>query len=634
MKKTGIAVSEMRRPTAFWPSLLHLTALFALALLLSGQARGEEKIIRSHGMSTFGDLKYPADFTHFDYVNPDAPKGGYFSTWAFGTFDSLSPYILKGNAAALSTVFYDSLMTGNLDEPDAIYGLVAHTVEYPESREWVAFEMRPEATFRDGTPVTADDVVFSFETLRDKGQPAYKVLFQGIEGAEALGPHKVKFTFDPDGALRELPLTVAGLPIFSRAYYETRDFTETTLEPPMGSGAYTLESVKPGRSVSYRRRDDYWARDLPVNVGQSNFDILTVEYFADYTTAFEAFKAGAYAYREEFQSKIWATSYNFPAIENGWVKVESLPDGRPAGTQGFWFNLRREKFQDPRVRQAIGMAFNFEWSNQSLFYGLYTRTDSFWENSNLQAEGLPGPEELALLEPLRGQIPDSVFTEPAVLPETSRPAKVGDRKNLRKAGKLLTEAGWIVGDDGLRRNSKGEVLRIEFLNDSPSFERIVAPYVENLKRLGIEAGAQRVDVAQAQEREKNFEYDIVTQRYAMSQTPGIELRGIFGSQSAEVKGSNNIAGLANPAVDALIEQIEEAKTREDLNTAVRALDRVLRSLHIWVPQWYKPVHNIAYFDMYDRPYTDSPPKISLGEISLWWFNPEKAEALRAAGALR
>ncbi len=612
-----------------------LVVLIAGLVATAAEAAGDDQaIIKAHGVSTFGELKYEKDFDHFDYVNPDAPKGGTFSTWAFGNFDSLSPYILKGNAAALSTVFFDTLMTGGLDEPDAMYGLVAHTVEYPESREWVIFHMRPEAEFSDGTQVTAEDVVFSYEALRDKGQPSYRVLFRDFKSVEALDRHRVKFTFNPEGALRELLLSAAGLPIFSKEYYETRDFGESTLEPPLGSGPYMLEEVDAGNSVTYKRRDDYWAKDLNVNVGQNNFDRITIEYFADYTTAFEAFKGGAYAYREEFQSLIWATAYNFPAIKQGHVKVETLPDGRPAGTQGWWFNLRREKFSDPRVRKAISMAFNFEWSNESLFYGLYERTDSFWENSDLQAEGMPSEAELALLEPLREHLPEAVFTEPAFTPAQSKPGDVADRRVLRRASRLLDAAGWTVGERGIRTNEAGERLSVEILNDSASFERIINPYVENLKRLGVDVRYVRVDSAQLQEREKKFDFDITTRRYAMSMTPGIELRGMFGSDAATAQGSSNIAGVSSPAVDSLIKAIENARSREDLNVAVSALDRVLRAMHIWVPQWYKPSHNIAWFDMFERPYEDTPPMMGLGEISIWWYNPQKHQALIDAGALR
>lgn len=614
---------------------LTLVLIFSLVELgARSPVVAEPRVLSSHGLSSFGELKYPKDFAHFEYVNPAAPKAGTFSTWAFGKFDSLSPYILKGNAAAGASVFFDSLMVGSLDEPDAMYGLVAHTVEYPETREWVIFHMRPEARFWDGSALTAHDVVFSYEILREKGQPVYKVLLKDFIKVEALDDYTVKFTFEPDGALRELPMTAAGLPIFSRAYYAERDFSDSTLEEPLGSGPYRLDDVRAGTMVSYRRNPDYWAKDLNVSVGSNNFDKLKIEYFADYTTAFEAFKAGAYAYREEFLSLLWATSYDFPAIKQGWVKVENLPDGRPAGTQGWWFNLRRPVFADPRVREAIGMAFNFEWSNESLFYGIYTRTDSFWENSNMQAEGMPSEAELALLTPLREHLPETVFSAPAWTPAVSKPASVADRRILRQAGKLLDAAGWSVGTDGVRVNSSGERLKIEFLNDSPSFERIVNPYIENLSRLGVEVVSERVDSAQAQEREKNFDFDITTRRYSMSQTPGVELRGMFGSQAASLEGSNNVAGVANPAVDALITKIENATTREDLTVAVKALDRTLRALHIWVPQWYKASHNIAYFDMFERPYSDTPPMTSLGETSIWWFNADKAEALRAAGVLQ
>ncbi len=630
----ALVLTQERAFASMLALVFPLIAACALLLALAAPLRAEGDVIRSHGLSAFGDLKYDAGFTHFDYVNPDAPKSGTFSTWAFGTFDSLSPYILKGNAAAGATVFFDTLMTGNLDEPDAMYGLLADRVEYPASREWVIFHLRPEAKFSDGTQVTAADVVFSYEVLRQKGQPVYKVLLKDFVKVEALDASRVKFTFDPAAPLRDMPMTAGGLPVFSKAYYETRDFAESTLEPPLGSGPYALEEVKPGSYVTYKRRDDYWAKDLNVNVGQNNFDRIKFEYFADYTTAFEAFKGGAYAYREEFLSLLWATAYDFPAIAKGWVKVETLPDGRAAGTQGWFFNLRRPILQDARVRQAISMAFNFEWSNESLFYGLYTRTDSFWENSELQAEGMPSEAELALLEPLREDIPEAVFTEPAFVPAVSKPGNVADRRVLRRAGKLLEEAGWSVGPDGIRVNDKGQTLTIEFLNDSASFERIVNPYVENLKRLGIDVNYNRVDSAQAQEREKKFDFDITTRRYSMSETPGIELRGMLGMDAASAEGSANIAGVSNPAVDSLIRTIENAKSREELDVAVKALDRVLCAMHIWVPQWYKPAHNIAYFDMYDRPYTDNPPKISLGETSLWWHNPDKEAALRAAGAIR
>jgi microcin C transport system substrate-binding protein len=616
---------------AAWLAGVATVAAFLLAGAALGQETaedGEQEIIVSHGISTFGDLKYGPD-EPFDYVNVDAPKGGEFSTWAFGTFDSLNPYILRGTAASLSTIFYDSLMIGSSDEPDAMYGLVAETIEYPEDRTWAIFNMRPEATFADGTPVTADDVVFTYEVLVEKGQPSYRVILDDIASVEALDTHRVRFDFVEGVETRELPMTAGGLPIFSRAYWEGRDFAESTLEPPLGSGAYRLVRADPGRSVIYERRDDYWAWDLPIMQGRRNFDRLRVEYFADYTAAFEAFKGGAYHFRTEFSSLEWATGYDFPALDRGWVVQESLPDGRPNGTQGFFFNLRRPIFEDPRVREALAMMFNFEWSNETLFYGLYERTDSFWENSHLQAEGLPNEDELALLEPIRDLVPESVFTEPAYTPPVWSTTAL-DRRALREAGRLLEEAGWTM-QGNVRRNEAGQPLRIEILNDSPSFDRIINPYVENLRRLGVDAVYTRVDNAQRIEREKSFDFDMTSRRYVMSLTPGPELRGMFGSRSAEIPDASNIMGLANEGVDHLIRAVEAADTREDNEIAVRALDRVLRSLHIWVPNWYNPNHNIAYLDVYRRPEQGLPP-FAMGEIDFWWYDQDRAAELRAAGA--
>lgn len=604
-----------------------LSTLLALFAYLSF-SYAEEKIITSHGISTFGDLKYGPDFPHFDYVNPDAPKGGEFSTWAFGTFDSMSPYILKGQAAALSSIMFESLMSGSADEPDSMYGLLAESIEYPENRQWAIFNIRPEARFSDDSPVTAEDVVFSFNVLYEKGRPSFKSTLRDIEKVEALGPLRVKFTFKEGTNTRELPALAAGLPIFSKAYYADRDFAESTLEPAVGSGEYILDKIVPGKTVSYVRRDNYWGKDLPINRGRGNFNRLIIEYYADYTAAFEGFKGGVYTFREEFLSKLWATSYDFPALKKGWVVQKTLPDGNPSGTQGFWINTRKEKFQDIRVRKAIGLMFNFEWSNQTLFYDLYTRTDSFWENSPMQASGLPDAAELTLLEPLKDHLPSSIFTESAYVPHISKPRQL-DRSALREAGQLLDAAGWQIVN-GLRTNDKGEVLSVEFLNDSPSFERISNPYIANLKRLGIDAKLVSVDAAQATERQKNFDFDIVVQRYVMSLTPGIELRGLFGSETAGINGSRNLSGVRNPAIDVLLVAIETATSREELETAVRALDRSLRALHIWVPQWYKAAHNLAYLDIYEHPET--LPPYALGEMDFWWYNAEKAEKLQAEGA--
>ncbi|MEL6584108.1 MAG: extracellular solute-binding protein [Pseudomonadota bacterium] len=591
-------------------------------------AESHEETIVAHGISTFGDLKYGPDFEHYEYVNPDAPKGGLFSTWAFGTFDTLNPYILRGNSAFAASAVFDTLMTSSADEPDSLYGLVAETIEYPEDRSWAAFNLRPEARFSDGSPLTSADVVFSYNALVNEGRPVYQLTFQDVASVTAEGPHRVRFDFVEGAPTRELPSLVAGIPIFSAAWWEGRDFTEPTLEPILGSGPYVVGDLEAGRFIAYERNMDYWAADLPVNKGQNNFDEVRYEYYADYTAAFEGFKAGVYTFREEFSSAVWGTGYDFPAVNDGTVVVEQLVDGTPTGTQGFFFNLRRDKFADLRVREAIAMMFNFEWSNRTLFYDLYKRTDSFWENSPLEATGMPTEAELALLEPLRADIPETVFTEEAFLPPVSRPDRV-DRRLLRRASALLDEAGWTVVD-GRRVNAEGEVFTIDLLNDVPAFERIINPFVQNLQQLGIDVEAPLVDNATSSQREKEFDFDMVIRRYRMSLTPGPELYGLFGSDGANTEDSANVAGLANPAVDALIDQIQRAETREELNTAVSALDRVLRAMHIWVPQWANTTHNIAYLDMYARP--DIKPPYSRG-TETWWLDTEKAAALEAAGKL-
>lgn len=612
-------------------AMLGMSVLVLGAILLTGPLRadGHEQITVAHGISSFGELKYGPDFEYFDYVNPDAPKGGYFTTVGYGTFDSLRPYILLGNAAASASILYDSLLTGSADEPDALYGLVAESMEYPESREWIIFNIRPEARFHDGAPITAEDVAASYMALYEKGRPTYRLgIFRDVESVEVLDERRVKYTFRADAPLRDMPSMVGGLPIFPAAWLAENDFSESSLEPVPGSGAYVLGSVDAGRSITYVRAEDYWAADLPVNVGFNNFDEQRVEYYIDYAAAFEGFKASSYTFRQEYQSSIWATGYDFPAMEDGYIVREELNDGTPAGTQGWWFNMRREKFQDPRVRQAIAMMFNFEWSNETLFYDLYNRTDSFWENSYLQAEGLPGEDELAVLEPVRGMVPEEVFTEPAYTPVVSEPVQL-DRRVLRQAAALLREAGYELRD-GVMHGPDGQPFTIQLLNDSRGFERIINPFIQNLERLGIEVTAPLVDQAQAQEREKNYDFDLTSRRYRMSLTPGQELVSIFGSSSADEVDTANVMGLQNEGVDYLIEQIAQAETREELNVRVRALDRVLRSLHIWVPQWYSGKYLIAYLDVYERPDVQPPYALNTGA---WWWDEDKAEALRDAGAL-
>jgi len=611
------------------PRRMAVTTAICLAVATSLPASAD--VITAHGISTFGELKYGADFEHLDYVNPDAPKGGEISLWGFGSFDSMHPYSTKGRSGQYSSIFFESLLEGSSDEPDSVYGLVAESLEYPEDRSEVIFNMRPEARFSDGSPLTAADVVFSYEVLRDKGLPSFRaVIEKQIESAEALGPHRVKFTFKDGVPTRDLPQTVGGLPIFSKAYYETSgaDFEESTLTPAIGSGPYVLESIDVGQQIIYKRNPDYWGKDLPINKGRHNFDTIRIEYFADYNSAFEGFKAGTYTFRSEASSKIWATAYDFPAIEKGWAVKDTPPDGTLASGQSFLFNLRRERFQDIRVRKAIGMMFNFEWSNKTLFYGIYARMQSFWENSYLKASGTPQAGELAFLTPLADILPQGVLDSPAVTPPISSERQL-DRKKLRAASALLDEAGWPVGDDGMRRNAAGDTLKLEFLNDSQSFDRVINPFVENLRKLGVDAVHTRVDNAQATERERNFDFDIVTGNFRTSLTSGAGLKQYFGSETADIS-IFNLAGYKSEAADRLIENVIAAEDRETLNDATRALDRVLRAEVFWVPQWFRNTHNIAYYDMYR--YPDTLPPYALGVLDFWWLDQDAYARLKAEGA--
>ncbi|MEM9709616.1 MAG: extracellular solute-binding protein [Pseudomonadota bacterium] len=614
--------------------MLRPFALAATFCALGAAALAESHdVTTSHGISAFGALKYPADFPHFDYVNPDAPKGGFISfrgTLASSTFDSLNYYILDGEPAQGLERIYDTLLARAWDEPDAAYGYLAESIEFPEDRSWVIFNLRPEARFSDGEPVTAEDVVFTIEAIKADGSPRFQIFISDIEGGEVLGEHRVKINFVEGAETRDLIGTAGTLFVLPKHYYETVDFSRSTLEPPVGSGPYLIDDVNPGRSITYCLNPDYWGADLPVNVGTFNFECVTYEYFADRTAAFEALKAGEYVFHEEFFSALWATAYDFPALEEGWVIRDTLDDGRAAGAQGFWMNTRRPHLSDPLVREAIGLAFNFEWSNETLFYGLYNRTDSFWESTAMEASGVPEGAELALLEPFRDQLPETVFNEPAFTPLISGPDNA-DRSALRRAGRLLEEAGWQVGDDGLRRNAAGEILEIEFVDDGPVFERIVLPYIENLERIGIKSEFVLLDRAQMQLRQEEFDYDIIPARLNLPLTPSVELRAVFGSESADASGTLNLSGVDDPVIDALIQNALAAKTREDLDIAVRAIDRVLRAEHIWVPQWFKGTHWIAYWDMFGRP--DIKPPYVRGE-DYWWFEQEKYDRLIDIGALR
>ncbi len=603
------------------------------ALFSATLAQGEEKIIKSHGYSFFGDLKYPADFQHLDYVNPDAPKGGEISTWGFGTFDSMNPYSRKGTSGALASAAFESLMSGTADEIGAIYGLLANGLEYPEDLSWVIFDIRPEARFSDGTPVTAEDAKFTYELFLKDGLPSYKaVLAQIVEGAEVLGPLRIKYTFKEDAPLRDRIPMVGGFPIKSKAWFEKTGagLDESRMEPAIGSGQYVLDSYEVNRWIKYKRNPDYWGNDLPINRGRGNFDFIRIEYFADGNAAFEGFKSGAYTFKLENSSKTWATGYDFPALNDGHVVKKTLPDGGIATGQSFVMNLRRPQFQDMKVREAIAHLFNFEWSNESLFYGQYARVHSFWENSEFAATGKPTPEELALLTPLADKLPEGILTDEVVMGVTSG-MRATDRKNLRAASALLEEAGWIVGDDGLRRNAAGETLKIELLERSPAFDRVVLPFVENLKAAGIDATYNRVDPAQYTDRTRNYDFDVITDQFPMSMEPGSGLKQYFGSETADESVFNSM-GIKSEGIDALISHVVNATDKETLKISVKALDRALRAYRFWVPQWYNATHRVAYWDMYEHPETIAP--YSLGELDYWWYNAEKAKALKDAGVLR
>ncbi len=614
-----------------WGALRHLLpAVGLVALVFAGQApatAGDAPDGARHGLSAFGELKYPPDFRHFDYVNPDAPTGGRLSmigTAGLITFNSFNPFIIKGDPAQGMALLFDSLMTRAYDEPDAVYGLVAHSAKLEPDRSGVTFYMRPEATFADGSPVTAADVIFTYETLKRDGRPIYNAMLSDVEEAEALDDHTVRFTFNGPGK-RRLPMMIAQLPILSKAHYQERPFNESTLEPPLGSGPYEIVDFKQGRFVTLRRRDDYWGWELPVNQGRYNFGELRYEYFRDRTAELEALKAGEFDLREEFTSKSWATEYDIPQVRSGRMKLMTLDEGRPSGAQGFFINTRREKFADRRVRKALDYAFDFEWTNENLFYGLYERTASYFENSPLKAEGAPSEAELALLEPYRDQLPESVFEDAYLPPESDGSGR--DRRKLRQASRLLNEAGWIIRD-GRRVNAEtGEPLEIEFLIFSPTFERVIGPYVRNLDMIGIDARIRRVDPSQFQERMKSFDFDIATQRFVLNQTPGPELRNYFGSDAAEAKGSFNLAGISSPVIDALIDEVLAAETREQMQTAARALDRVLRAGHYWVPQWYKTAHHLAFWNKFSWPETKPP--YDRGVIETWWYDEDKAAQIEA-----
>jgi microcin C transport system substrate-binding protein len=600
----------------------------ALSAAQFGSSAAAEDGAETHGLSVFGDLKYPADFHHFDYVNPAAPKGGAFSlipsvrayNQSFQTFNSFNAYILKGEGAQGMDMTFAALMVRANDEPDAMYGLVAKSVAISPDKLTYRFAIRPEARFHDGSKLTAHDVAFSINTLKEKGHPLILVQLRDLVKAEALDDATVAVMFAPNRA-RDVPLYVAGLPIFSKAYYATRPFDESTLDAPLGSGPYKVGRYEANRYVEYDRVKDWWGADLPVCRGNFNFDSVRYEFYRDRDVAFEGFSGRSYLYREEFTARIWAMRYDFPAVKDGRVKRETLPDETPSGGQGWFFNIRRDKFKDPRVREAVNYAFDFEWTNKTVMYGAYARTCSPFQNSDMVATGLPSSEELKLLEPFRGQVPDEVFGQPFVPPVSDGSGQ--DRALLRKAQQLLQEAGLPV-KDGKRMLPNGEIFTIEFLLDEPSFQPHHATFIKNLAQLGIDAAIRMIDAVQYRARVESFDFDITTERLSMSATPGDSLRPYFSSQAAATKGSYNLAGVASPAIDALIDKAIGAETRSDLTNACRALDRVFRAGRYWVPQWFRTSHPIAYWDLFAHPPKPARYAQGTGAPDNWWADPAKA----------
>jgi microcin C transport system substrate-binding protein len=606
-----------------------LAALIALTLALPAHAAEDSKA--SYGLSLFGDpLKYPPDFTHFDYVNPDAPKGGSVRFGDVGTFDNLNPFILRGvsfvrysDSLVGSGAVYDSLMAGTLDEPLTAYGLIAESVELPADRGSMTFTLRRAARFQDGSPITPADVCWTYDTLITKGHPQFRIQFANVEKCQVLDDRRVKFTFK-DGKDRDLPLQVAGLPVLPMKWWQGRDFSQPTLDIPLGSGAYRIATVDPGRSITYERVKDYWAKDLPVNKGTANFDTMRVDYYRDMSVMFEALKAGQIDLRGEYTAKDWATLYDFPAVKEGLVVKEEVHHQVPQGMQGFVFNTRREKFQDPRVRRAIGYLFDFEWTNKNLLYGAYKRIKSYWENSDLAARGLPRGEELKLLETYRGRIPDAVFTT-----EYQPPVYDGNgdiRDGIRAALALFKEAGWSIKGGKLVNDKTGQPFAFEFLNDEPRGEKVILPFLKNLERVGIAAQLRTIDAAQYENRRRDYDYDMISIRYGASLAPGSELREFFGSAAAAEPGSANTSGINDPVVDTLIEQAIKAQSRAALVPIIHALDRVLLFGYYVVPNWYSDNYRVAYWNKFGKPevqpiYASSPAAV----IGNWWIDTGKAQ---------
>ncbi|MGE6528305.1 extracellular solute-binding protein [Pseudomonas sp. NPDC077382] len=584
---------------------------FAL-LLLTGLAEAAPQ----HALTLYGEKpKYPPGFAHFEYVNPDAPKGGTLRQAGFGSFDSLNPFINKGVAADDIGLVYDTLTTNSLDEPFTVYGLLAEKIEKGPNNEWVRFYLRPEARFHDGEPVEAEDVVFSFETLISKGAPHYRGYYADVEKAVIENPRRIRFDFKHAGN-RELPLILGQLPVLPKHWWEGKDFATGSMESPLGSGPYRIERAEAGRSVRYARAEDYWGKDLAVNRGFYNFDHINIDYYRDNTVALQAFKAGHFDYWLETSAKNWATAYDIAAVKDGRIIKEDIANHNPQGMQGFIFNTRRDRLQDARVREALGLLFDFEWTNRQLFNGAYTRTTSYFDNSELASSGLPSKQELSILEPLRGQIPDQVFEKPFELPKTNADGII--RAQQRRAYELLTAAGWKIENDQMV-DAEGKPVKLEFLLVQADFERVLLPYKRNLASLGIELELRRVDVSQYINRLRSRDYDMIVSGFGQSSSPGNEQREYWHSASADNPGSRNYIGLKDPAIDVLVEKLIASDSRDELITRTRALDRVLLSGHYVIPNWHIKTWRVAYWSHLGHP--EITPLYDVG-LMTWWNKPD------------
>ncbi|KPZ13396.1 ABC transporter, periplasmic substrate-binding protein [Pseudomonas syringae pv. viburni] len=619
-REQAVTVSDPKAQVV-WIVIRPFLLIVSLALSFCANAA----ITESHGYAQFGVLKYPASFTHFDWVNPEAPKGGTLRMMAFGTFDTLNPYTFKGSSPVSTGNFLqygvselnEPLMVGtgqydpSGDEPTSSYGLIAQSVEYSEDRSWVVFNLRPQARFHDGKPITAYDVAFSYRTLLKDGHPQYRTALQEVQRVDILSRHRIRFVFKRSGNPL-LILRLGELPVLPQHYWKDRDFKATTFEPPLGSGPYRITRVQPGRQLVFERVKDYWGKDLPVNRGKYNFDRVEVEFYRDSDVAFEAFKAGEFDIYIEHQAKNWANGYNFPAVANGQVIKAQIPHRIPTQTQGLFMNTRRAAFADIRVREALGLLFNFEWTNRTLFSDAYARSISYYPNSEFSATGLPTGAEWLMLAPYRDQLPPSLFTQPFAPPKTDGGGI--PRDTLRKALKLLTDVGWTLSDQGLL-NANKQPLRFEILLVNPNLERILQPYIEDLRRLGINVGLRTVDRAQYKQRLDRFDFDMILMTLQQTLSPGLEQWQYFHSSQATINGSKNYAGIANPVVDALLNKLLAAQTRDEQVAAARALDRVLLSQHYSIPNWYLNNHRLAYRNRFAMVTT---PPYTLG-LRAWWL---------------